>query len=274
MTRVIKTLALALTTVTAASPAAAAINFRLETRDFSIASRFLSVESDLRDASDSVLEYYSRVGPMEVSALTFDGFDRRLGRLQQVTVSILSSQTVAGTLQVFASETTANGTVSKISAADSPGFRSKVLLNGTVIDSASFSLAGERVFFITCNQVIATACTNGSDFTEAFTSNNAVADLMQFTRGAFTVDLQREGLNSGSVLRQGRTTLQNETRLSWSGSVIVGYVSDDALAAIPEPQSWALMIAGFGMIGGALRRRATGINSSVRPAPARLPAGR
>lgn len=28
------------------------------------------------------------------------------------------------------------------------------------------------------------------------------------------------------------------------------------LAAVPEPESWALVIAGFGLIGGAMRRRA------------------
>ena len=31
-----------------------------------------------------------------------------------------------------------------------------------------------------------------------------------------------------------------------------------ATAAVPEPATWAMMIAGFGMIGGTLRRRATG----------------
>jgi hypothetical protein len=30
----------------------------------------------------------------------------------------------------------------------------------------------------------------------------------------------------------------------------------DAVAAVPEPASWALMIAGFGLVGGTLRRRA------------------
>ncbi|WP_226895944.1 PEPxxWA-CTERM sorting domain-containing protein [Polymorphobacter sp. PAMC 29334] len=30
-------------------------------------------------------------------------------------------------------------------------------------------------------------------------------------------------------------------------------------AAVPEPASWALMIAGFGLVGGAMRARATGV---------------
>ncbi|WP_426163868.1 PEPxxWA-CTERM sorting domain-containing protein [Sandarakinorhabdus sp. DWP1-3-1] len=32
-----------------------------------------------------------------------------------------------------------------------------------------------------------------------------------------------------------------------------------SLAAVPEPQSWALMIVGFGLVGGAMRRRATAV---------------
>ena len=30
---------------------------------------------------------------------------------------------------------------------------------------------------------------------------------------------------------------------------------DDAVAAVPEPASWALMIGGVGLVGGAMRRR-------------------
>jgi hypothetical protein len=28
-------------------------------------------------------------------------------------------------------------------------------------------------------------------------------------------------------------------------------------AAVPEPASWAMMISGFGLVGGAMRRRVT-----------------
>ena len=34
-----------------------------------------------------------------------------------------------------------------------------------------------------------------------------------------------------------------------------GTVAFDAPAAVPEPQSWALMIVGFGLVGASLRRR-------------------
>ncbi|TFU00447.1 PEP-CTERM sorting domain-containing protein [Polymorphobacter arshaanensis] len=31
----------------------------------------------------------------------------------------------------------------------------------------------------------------------------------------------------------------------------------DAVDSVPEPASWAMMITGFGLIGGTLRRRRT-----------------
>ena len=35
----------------------------------------------------------------------------------------------------------------------------------------------------------------------------------------------------------------------------ISYQLRDQIGAVPEPASWALMIAGFGLVGGALRRR-------------------
>jgi hypothetical protein len=35
-----------------------------------------------------------------------------------------------------------------------------------------------------------------------------------------------------------------------------GYLDNIALAAVPEPAAWAMMVAGFGLLGAATRRRA------------------
>lgn len=37
-----------------------------------------------------------------------------------------------------------------------------------------------------------------------------------------------------------------------------GYVDNIGLSAVPEPSTWALMILGFGAVGGAMRRRRAG----------------
>lgn len=42
-----------------------------------------------------------------------------------------------------------------------------------------------------------------------------------------------------------------------SSDSLGGYIDDVALAAVPEPATWGLMIAGIGAIGGAARRRKT-----------------
>jgi hypothetical protein len=42
--------------------------------------------------------------------------------------------------------------------------------------------------------------------------------------------------------------------------VLGNFYSDSTIAVgavVPEPASWAMMIAGCGLVGGALRRRAT-----------------
>lgn len=43
---------------------------------------------------------------------------------------------------------------------------------------------------------------------------------------------------------------------NWHGLTIgIGGVAPPATGAVPEPASWAMLIAGFGLVGGAMRRR-------------------
>jgi len=37
----------------------------------------------------------------------------------------------------------------------------------------------------------------------------------------------------------------------------VAFRSATVTGAVPEPATWAMMIAGFGLVGGAMRRRST-----------------
>jgi hypothetical protein len=45
------------------------------------------------------------------------------------------------------------------------------------------------------------------------------------------------------------------------GLAIDNFTFDDNIQSnfVPEPATWAMMIAGFGMVGGALRRRRTAL---------------
>lgn len=68
-----------------------------------------------------------------------------------------------------------------------------------------------------------------------------VSELFGLAAGTlFLADVQAHGINLGS------------------GDLVQGgqlVFLERALAAVPEPASWAMMIAGFGLVGGALRRR-------------------
>lgn len=51
---------------------------------------------------------------------------------------------------------------------------------------------------------------------------------------------------------------------SYIGPNLLLEAAADPVGAVPEPSTWAMMIAGFGMVGGALRRRPRVRNVSVR----------
>jgi hypothetical protein len=54
------------------------------------------------------------------------------------------------------------------------------------------------------------------------------------------------------------STLNNQIHIAGSSGDNASYsgtINVSRMAAVPEPASWALMVGGFGLIGGALRRR-------------------
>lgn len=63
---------------------------------------------------------------------------------------------------------------------------------------------------------------------------------------------------SSTLLSAGSYTLSVAGTSGNEGS----YAGDLSFAAVPEPATWGLMILGFGMVGGAMRRRA--VKTAVR----------
>lgn len=47
---------------------------------------------------------------------------------------------------------------------------------------------------------------------------------------------------------------------SFSNSDLPGYVAQAFNSSVPEPASWGMMVAGFGLLGGAIRRRKTAVS--------------
>jgi hypothetical protein len=57
------------------------------------------------------------------------------------------------------------------------------------------------------------------------------------------------------------TTPWNQTPINPRPRPLDNYTVTIALAgAVPEPATWAMMIGGFGLVGGALRRRARAVS--------------
>ncbi|WP_156361928.1 PEPxxWA-CTERM sorting domain-containing protein [Sphingomonas sp. Leaf343] len=84
----------------------------------------------------------------------------------------------------------------------------------------------------------------------AATFNGINVDITSFPSGRFSTTYSggdEVSLSTGRTLPLVLTTFARST----------GYVSGNITfaSAVPEPASWALMIGGFGVIGGTLRRR-------------------
>lgn len=76
---------------------------------------------------------------------------------------------------------------------------------------------------------------------------------LQAVSTAFGVYLDySDGFNTAAQSNDGGTTWMNHYEGAAYGLAVS--LSGDA-AAVPEPASWALLIAGFGLVGAAMRRR-------------------
>lgn len=104
---------------------------------------------------------------------------------------------------------------------------------------------GDGFFFIRASSgtgsvfgLVAGTFTTTVDVARGFQSGGAVAASSTFANHSFA----SLGLTQGTY----NFTAPNDTITVQIGG---------AVAAVPEPASWAMMIVGFGLIGGAMRRR-------------------
>lgn len=95
---------------------------------------------------------------------------------------------------------------------------------------------------------------------EAYVLTGGIAGL------SFTVNgtVGAAGTNLGSLLTYGFTATSSSHLLSFGqasatdGSPIIDNIRIESVGgAVPEPASWAMLLAGFGMVGFAARRRRT-----------------
>lgn len=67
-----------------------------------------------------------------------------------------------------------------------------------------------------------------------------------------------------------RQLAQTKPQFRISDGLFIGEVHEHVLQAVPEPDTWLLMLAGFGAVGTSMRRQSS--RRRARPAPAAMPA--
>jgi len=88
-------------------------------------------------------------------------------------------------------------------------------------------------------------------------NSNGISVLLD---GIEQTGVEAEGLaNTFWVKQTFKFTVAQDTTLAFAATGISnsygGYIDSVNLAAVPEPATWAMMIGGFGLVGGAMRRR-------------------
>ncbi|NNM77059.1 PEP-CTERM sorting domain-containing protein [Sphingomonas sp. ID1715] len=124
------------------------------------------------------------------------------------------------------------------------GTTSVLIANGFTFDAASFNLQG-----IPGNSLPEAT----SVFVEALNGSNVIGSTTLALGGSGENRIRIVG-NAGEVFTGFRITL-NPTGggVDSLSQVRLGGVS--ALAVVPEPASWAMMLGGFGLLGASMRRR-------------------
>ena len=140
----------------------------------------------------------------------------------------------------------------------------------TTADAATyaFDLSGSRNASFTLDTADATSSffqTNFANVTGTFDGMTQTASLINFSAVSFIADLNIVGTSLGFTQFSGPAlyTGSNDSPVFTPGtyqltSIVSGNSTltiTEGTGAVPEPASWALMIAGFGLVGIAARRR-------------------
>ncbi len=100
----------------------------------------------------------------------------------------------------------------------------------------------------------------GATYTLANASNVLWSSVLGLSAD-FSSPISQIGLLFAAPLTSNGTALalSDETVVKWNGGIRFA-TSGTVSAAVPEPATWALMIAGFGIAGASLRRRKVAVS--------------
>lgn len=140
------------------------------------------------------------------------------------------------------------------------GFTSVTGLNGTMNGTLSFAAAEGTT--ISQNLANFFVFNDGRGGTYNFSPTSVLTQAYSFTPGVsssvglYILGNVADAFQSFTATPSSLSLSFNSTGGSpYSASATLSVPPAGAVGAVPEPASWALMIVGFGMVGGAMRRR-------------------
>lgn len=161
------------------------------------------------------------------------------------TASSLATATISTTLSAAGSTSPVSGNYGSFYAAASVPGSSGISFTVTANTQVTFS-ALATVY----------AYTEGTTATSSYASAAARFDIADYGGGSLSTST-----SSPATLQQLLSfTLINSTATTFSGLLSASVVAVGSVSAVPEPETWALMLAGFGLLSAVARRRDSSSN--------------
>jgi hypothetical protein len=167
--------------------------------------------------------------------------------MKYLTAAALATATIISTPALAA-----NFVVSVGSTLSSQDFGNSSALPGAINDNYTFTVPDGSV----SGFIGSIALGAGLDVTLTGVTLDGVA-LNQLSSGSFDLwALNETGISAGNHILNVLGTW-GSTGGSYAGTL------NFAESAVPEAATWAMMIAGFGLVGGAMRRRSTKLSYAI-----------
>lgn len=130
------------------------------------------------------------------------------------------------------------------------------LINSNNENASNFYPSGTTITFSFAQLVSGLSFTFNNYGTNATSNYAAFGTSGTLISSGFLGDVENFDLVSVAGSGISRLLVSNDGSSNWTYGIGELTYTADAAGAVPEPATWGMMILGFGVIGGAMRRRA------------------